>query len=134
MKTLLATLSIAILAGCSAYATPVAKRTPNGGVEYYTNSMVGEGTPETGCYLPWRAAGHATLGHNPKLVHYSDGAEFFDCKIDKKVVAIKESTPVVVVPAPAVVERTPAPVVVPEPMPPVAVPASAPMTTKPIRQ
>lgn len=126
MKAIITALAVTAICGSAFAADPVAQRTPNGGMEYYSNSLAGTGTVENGCILPWRAAGHATIGYNPKLVHYGDPSEFFDCYIQPKAVVAVEKTQVVVV----VVEEKKAEVVAPAPAPvPMAAPAPIPMAT-----
>lgn len=139
MKALLTALASVALVGCAVNAQPVAKRTPNGGVEHYSNEHGVKGTQENGCVLPWSAAGVATLGKNPKRLEYGEATNFYDCKIEEpKVVAApapKAPAPVVAAPAPA-----PAPVAAPAPKAPAPVVATpAPKeppkrVTKPVRE
>ena len=113
--------SVLALASVSVFAAdPVAKRTPNGGVEMYTNKFVGQGDLKTGCYLPKQYAGHAVTGFNPKVVQLGMITEFVDCFI-----------------APAAIQKVEAPkpaaVVTAQPVStPVAAPAPAPVMAAPI--
>lgn len=119
MKALIATLVAAAFCGSAFAADPVGKRTPNGGFEYYTSTMVGQGSVKDGCYLPMHYKGHATLGYNPKRVELGDITVFQDCFIAKPVVVTVVEKTVEPMPAPVVV----APVVAPAPAPVVVAPA-----------
>lgn len=120
MKALITALAITALCGTVSAADLVGKRTPNGGFEYYTSTMVGQGSIENGCYLPKQYEGHPTLGYNPKRVEAGDITVFVDCFIQQPVVAkavVVAPAPVVVAPAPVYVAPAPAPAYVPAPQP-----------------
>jgi hypothetical protein len=123
MKAALFT-AIAVAAACgSAFAEdPAGKRTPNGGIEFYSNSHAGMGTVENGCILPWSMAGHPVTGYNPKRVDIGDATEFVDCSIPAvvKVVQSKPHTP-------HTRSYPPEPTPTPAPMP-------APTPAKPVRE
>lgn len=112
-------LSILSIAGSAIAAEPVGQRTPNGGFEYYSNSEMGKGTYENGCFLPWWMAGHPVLGYNPKRVEMGNVTMFVDCKIPEKIVPAVHHLVVPVAPVASEVKH--APVVTPEvvPVPPV---------------
>jgi len=123
MKALITAVALVALA-TSAMADPTGKRTPNGGFEYYSNTVSGKATVESDCVLPWVAATHDTMGVNGmRRVEMGDITVFYDCTplpapvivVEKTKVVVQETVvekKVEVVPAPA-----PAPVVEPAPQP-----------------
>ena len=124
MKAFITALAVVAICGSASAADLVGKRTPNGGMEYYTSTMVGQGSVENGCYLPKQYQGFPTLGYNPKRVEFGNGNAFVDCFIEAPAVAM----PVVyMAPAPAPMYIAPAPA------PMYVAPAPAPQS-KPFRE
>lgn len=96
MKALIATLVAAAFCGSAFAADPVGHRTSNGGYEYYTSTMVGQGSYENGCYLPKQYTGFDTIGYNPKTVFHGEFSESQYCFIQQPVMVV-ETTRVIVV-------------------------------------
>ncbi len=114
MKSILLLTTLALAS--TAFADPVAKSTPNGGVEYYANGYYNQGTVEHGCIIPWKFAGMVTLGYNPKRIELGDITTFVDCDIAPVPTAYVTNVPPPAPPA-APPAAAPEPTSAPAPMP-----------------